>query len=149
MRRIIYALQFTGRAMPWDGTARRLKATTTAPSSSFTTVAGPEGVRGTLHRVAGEEAVFESEVVFSDAHTFQESGSITFGANGHRLRFSTVGHGHIGPSADPALSHGAAMWRIDGGEGQFAGATGLITSNFCVGQAGEVTDNHYGVIFVQ
>jgi hypothetical protein len=149
VRQIIYALQFTGRATPRDGTPNVLKATTTAPSSSLTTVAGPEGVRGTLQRVAGEDAVFASEVVFSDESTFQESGSITFGNNGHRLRFSTVGQGYLGPSADPALSHGTVMWRVEGGEGQFAGATGLITSNFFVGSAGEVTDNHYGVIFVQ
>jgi hypothetical protein len=40
------------------------------------------------------------------------------------------------------------MWRIDSGQGQFEGASGLITSNFTVGDDGEVTDNHFGVIFV-
>jgi hypothetical protein len=38
---------------------------------------------------------------------------------------------------------------VAGGEGQFAGATGLITSNFFVGENGEVTDHHFGVIFVE
>jgi hypothetical protein len=147
MRRIIYSMQFSGRATPVrEGV---LKASTTAPSCSLTSTAGPEGLRGTLQRAAGEEAVFESEVVFGDGGTFQESGSIAFGRHGHRLRFSTVGQGYLGPSADPALSHGAVTWRVEGGEGQFASATGLITSNFFVGGAGEVTDNHLGVIFVQ
>jgi hypothetical protein len=40
------------------------------------------------------------------------------------------------------------MWRIDGGEGQFAGATGLITSNFFVGADLTVTDHHVGVILL-
>jgi hypothetical protein len=40
------------------------------------------------------------------------------------------------------------MWRVEGGEGQFAGARGLITSNFFVGEAGMVTDHHVGVTFV-
>jgi hypothetical protein len=40
------------------------------------------------------------------------------------------------------------MWRIESGEGQFAGASGLITSNFFVGAQGEVIDHHFGVIFV-
>src|SRR6266851_443662 len=40
--------------------------------------------------------------------------------------------------------------RIRYGEagGQFAGATGLITSNFTVGSKGEVVDNHYVRLFL-
>jgi hypothetical protein len=41
------------------------------------------------------------------------------------------------------------MWHVDGGEGQFAGANGIITSNFTLSATGEVTDNHFGVIFVR
>ena len=39
------------------------------------------------------------------------------------------------------------MWQVEGGEGQFDGAQGLITSNFTISDAGEVTDHHMGVIF--
>ncbi len=39
-------------------------------------------------------------------------------------------------------------WRIEGGEGQFAGASGLITSNFFVGGTLAVTDHHFGVILL-
>jgi hypothetical protein len=35
------------------------------------------------------------------------------------------------------------MWRITGGAGRFAGAQGLITSNFTVGPDGLVTDDHF------
>ena len=56
---------------------------------------------------------------------------------------------HLGGSADPKLKHGSVMWKIDRGEGQFSGATGLITSNFFVGEKGEVTDHHFGVLFVR
>ncbi len=41
------------------------------------------------------------------------------------------------------------MWKVDEGEGQFAGASGLITSNFFVSETEDVTDHHFGVIFVQ
>ena len=149
MRQIIYAMQFTGRATAKDTLPTVLKATTTAPSCSLTSTTGPEGVHGSLQRVAGADATFESEVAFSDDSTFQETGTIAFGRHGHRLRFSTVGQGYLGPSADPTRKHGTVMWRVDAGEGQFAGASGLITSNFFVSDTGEVTDNHYGVIFVQ
>jgi hypothetical protein len=40
------------------------------------------------------------------------------------------------------------MFRIDGGDGQFAGASGYITSNFLIGEALTVTDHHFGVIFL-
>jgi hypothetical protein len=60
-----------------------------------------------------------------------------------------VGQGYLGPSADPKLKHGSVIWRVDSGEGQFAEASGLITSNFTINEAGEVTDNHFGVIFVK
>lgn len=149
MRQIIYALQFTGRAAPKDGSSTVLKATTTAPSCSVSSTAGPQGLQGTVQRVAGQVSVFESEVTFTGDSTFQETGSIAFGQNGHRLRFSTVGQGYLGACVDPTLKHGTVMWQIDDGEGQFAGASGLITSNFFVSDTGEVTDNHFGVIFVQ
>jgi hypothetical protein len=106
-------------------------------------------VNGNLQPAAGGTASFESEVTLTGETTFQESGTITFGQGGHRLRFSTVGQGYLGSSPDPKLRHGSVMWRVDGGEGQFAGASGLITSNFTVSETGEVTDNHLGVVFVK
>jgi hypothetical protein len=34
------------------------------------------------------------------------------------------------------------MWKVVHGKGAFAGATGLITSNFTVGGTGDVVDHH-------
>jgi hypothetical protein len=51
--------------------------------------------------------------------------------------------------AEPKLRHGSVIWRVEGGEGQFGGASGLITSNFTISEAGEVIDRHFGVIFVR
>ena len=48
----------------------------------------------------------------------------------------------MGPAPDGRGSHGVVMWRITGGEGRFAGARGLITSNFTVTPDGLVTDDH-------
>ena len=149
MRQIIYTMQFKGQAAPVEGTSGVLKAATTATSCSITTTVGDEGLRGTLQPAEGGKAAFESTVTFTGDTSFQESGTITFGESNHRLRFSTVGEGHIDGSADPKLKHGSVMWRIDSGEGQFDGATGLITSNFFVSDTGDVTDNHFGVIFLK
>jgi hypothetical protein len=97
--------------------------------------------------VAGEEATFDSEVTFTGETSFQEVGTIGFGA-GHRLRFSTVGSGYLGPGADPGRKQGAVAWRVEGGEGQFAGASGLITSNFFVDEQLGVVDHHFGVLLL-
>ncbi len=149
MKQIIYVMQFKGKAAPANESGTVLKANTTAPSCAITSVAGPGGISGTLQPTGGAEARFQSEVTFTGETSFQESGTINFGDNRHRLHFSTVGQGYISPSADPQLKHGSVIWKIERGEGQFEGATGLITSNFLVSGAGEVTDNHFGVIFLK
>src|SRR5262245_44291382 len=106
MRQLIYVLQFKGNAGPVEGgAANLLAARTSAESSAVTTTVGPQGVSGSLQPAAGERATFESTVTLADNGTFQESGTIDFGG-GHRLRFSTVGQGHLGPSPDAKLSHG-------------------------------------------
>lgn len=148
MEQIIYVLRFTGKAAPVEGASGVLKATTSAPSCSVRTVIGADGVRGDFGPLDGGTAQFESEVTMTGDTAFTESGTITFGDGGNRLRFSTVGQGYLGSSADPKISAGAVSWQIDVGEGQFEGATGLITSNFTVGDTGDVVDHHLGVIFL-
>jgi hypothetical protein len=148
MKQFVYSMRFTGRATPTERSASVLKAATSAPSCSITSLAGPDGLSSAIETVAGGEATFESEVMFTGDAAFQERGSIAFGESRHRLRFSTVGQGYLGASADRALKHGAVMWQVDGGEGQFEGASGLITSNFTVGETSEVVDHHFGLIFV-
>ena len=60
-----------------------------------------------------------------------------------------MGQGYLGDSPEPKLKSGAGMWRVDGGEGQFEGASGYITSNFTMDESGHVTDNQLGVIYVK
>ena len=144
---VLYALRFRGHAEPMGEVGNMLKATTSAPSSTLTCTVGPEGLQGSLTPVPGDEATFASEVTFTGETSFQETGTIGFG-EGHALRFSTVGSGYLAPSADPSRKHGTVMWRVDGGEGQFADASGLITSNFFVDDQLGVVDHHFGVLLL-
>lgn len=148
MKQVIYAMQFKGKAAP-GASPNVMKATTSASSNTLTTVVGADGIHGKIEPTAGGNAQFESEVTLTGATSFLEKGTIHFGEGNNRLHFSTVEHGYLGDSADPKLKSGAVMWRVVGGEGQFAGASGYITSNFTLSDAGEVTDNHFGVIFVK
>ncbi|HKA00115.1 MAG TPA: hypothetical protein VKE70_26575 [Candidatus Solibacter sp.] len=147
MKQIFYAMQFNGQAGPGnkEGT---MVAKTTSDSCRITSTVQDTGLAATLEQVAGGQASFESVVTLTGESSFLESGSIHFGGR-HSLRFSTVGQGYLGSSADPSLKHGTVNWRVDSGDGQFEGATGLITSNFTVGPNGEVVDNHFGLIFLK
>jgi hypothetical protein len=148
MKQVMYAMQFKGSAGPKAGASGVIKASTSAPSCTLSSQVGPEGVSGSLQTIGGGMASFESEVVLTGDTSFTEAGTIRFGDSNHLLQFSTVGQGFLGESADSALQHGSVMWRVESGEGQFAGASGLITSNFTLSGSGEVIDNHFGLIFV-
>ena len=146
MAQVIYALQFKGQAQPVEGTEGLLRAATESPSSIVRTEIGDNGVTGSVEQTAGGGTRFESEVRFTAEGVFQETGSIQFG-DASSIRFSTVGEGHLGPSAEEGVQHGCVCWRVDSGSGQLEGATGLITSNFTVDSSGTVTDNHFGVFW--
>ena len=83
---------------------------------------------------------------FADG-SFVEDGTIRYGPAG-TVSFVTVGRGTVGPSPMPGWVHGAVIWSVTGGDGQFAGATGLITSNFIASADGEVVDNHFTRIYL-
>jgi len=148
MKQIIYAMLFMGLGGPGPS-PNVLKAATSSTSCTLSTTVGAEGVQGSLQPAGSGKASFESEVTITGETSFVESGTIRFGDGNHRLRFSTVGQGHLGDSPEPKVKSGAVMWRVDGGEGQFAGASGYITSNFTMDDAGRVTDNQFGVIYVK
>lgn len=147
MREVMYAMRFRGQAEPVGEAGNVLRAATIAPGSTLTSTVGPGGLSSTLAPATGEAATFASEVTFTGETSFQETGTIAFG-DAHRLRFTTVGSGYLGPSADPARKHGTVMWRVEGGDGQFTGASGLITSNFFVDEQLGVVDHHFGVLLL-
>jgi hypothetical protein len=142
----MYVLQFKGKVSSANEAGTILKAMTTAPSCRITTTIDPDGVTADVRPADGGRASFESEVRITGDTSFQEQGTISMEKG--RLHFSTVGQGYLGGSPDPKVRRGSVIWRIDRGEGRFLGATGLITSNFIVTDEGEVTDNHFGVLFL-
>jgi hypothetical protein len=148
MKQIIYAMQFKGKAAP-TANPKVMKAATSSPSTSISSVCNAEGVKGNVGAIAGDKAEFESEVTLTGATSFLETGTIRFGSGKNLVRFSTVGEGYLGSSPEAKLSSGAVIWKIDSGEGQFAGASGYITSNFTLSDTGDVIDNQFGLIFVR
>ncbi len=110
-----------------------------------------EGKEGTFHVECsgtgpqGESVTFKSEVVMTD-DGFDEVGTIDYAGRGS-LKFETIGLGHMAPSPISGLNHGSVIWRITEGDGEFKGATGLITSNFTFSDEGDLVDNEYVRIY--
>jgi hypothetical protein len=142
---IVYSLQFRGRITSLS--SRVLEQRASAPSQVLITTVDANGLAGDVQPGEGKEALLVSRLVLADDGSFDQSGTIEF-AVGHVLAFRSVGAARLAPSPDPNLRHGAAIWEVEGGEGQFHGARGRITSNFFMSDTNELTDNHFGLIFV-
>ena len=127
MAEIVYAAEMKGSGAPVEGREGVMRAATSG--------VGPNG----------EGIIFESEVVMSD-DGFTEMGSITLDGRGS-VTFDTVGIGQMVPSPVDGVMHGVIMWNVTGGDGEFEGASGKITSNFIFSGEGEVVDNEYVRIY--
>jgi hypothetical protein len=149
MRKILYAMHFIGQTSRTAEQTEVLRTNGSATSCIFSTVVLPSGVQTELKAAAGDMAFLESELRLTGPEEFQEKGEISFGDDiGHVLRFSTLGKGHMALGLEPGVMAGAVSWKVEGGEGQFSQARGLITSNFTISDAGERSDFHCGLIFV-
>lgn len=144
MKRILYALQFTGSAAP--DASGVLKVTARAQSASVRTTVGAD-LDAVIEPGSGGAAEFESDVTMMGDTAFDEKGTIRFGDAGS-LRFTTVGRGTVGASPEEGVTAGAVIWKVEGGDGKLSGVSGLITSNFFFNMASEVTDNQVGVLYL-
>ena len=127
MTEIVFTEELRGKAVPAEGKENTFHARTSG-----------RGARG-------EDVSFESDVVLGD-DGFDEFGSLTFAGRG-TLKFETIGRGHIGPSPNSGMNHGAVLWKVTEGDGEFQGVSGIITSNFTFSDQGDVVDNHYVRIY--
>ena len=144
MRPIAYSLQFRGNATKLSQDRVRLRLT--APSAALVTTIDAAGIRGTFDDVEGGEATLEADLTLGGSGSV-DRGRVEFG-HGNAVRFRGAGARRV-HCPDPHLEHGAVIREVEGGEGQFAGAAGLITSNFFISDTGDVTENHFGLIFVR
>ena len=147
MREVVFALEFRGRAGPVPGSKSKRQARSTAPSQTLSTVLEGEGVRTGVEVMAGESAVLESRVERFDDGSFVEAGTIAYGTAG-TVAFETIGRGWVAPAPRAGWVVGGVLWTITTGDGAFAGARGLITSNFTVSGDGEVIDDHFTRLYL-
>lgn len=152
MRQLLFALQFKGKQARWPG---RYKAKTSAADQVWRTVLAASGIEASVEPSGSGVANCDAEIETVVGHgvpdegegTFTVTGTVKYGTAG-KVHFHTVGRGYLAPTGIDGLRQGAVIWQITGGDGQFTGATGVITSNFSVASEGEMVDNQMAHIFL-
>jgi hypothetical protein len=140
MQRLTILTHFRGRAAEPSGEPPQ-----TDPRASSVSVELVED-DGSVDRI--EHASYQNHAVFTGESTFAETGCIRYD-DGGELQITTLSDGTLGPSVQPDVLHGAALYRITGGSGRFDGASGLITSNFLLHPAtGEFEERQVTVVFL-
>jgi hypothetical protein len=148
MRKIVYMMNFKGRRSQ-ASSGSKLRTTSSATSCVVSTVVGTTGVETDCRASPGELAFLESESRLTGPGLFEEDGVIAFGDDSdHLLRFTTLGQGYLTAGPEPGIMAGSVVWKVDGGEGQFAQARGFISSTFTLTAAGELSDFHCGLILL-
>lgn len=148
MDRNVYTLRFNGVATRAGVDGTGLATLTTSCGWTTHTRIDADGPTVVHRPEAGDEATLESEVAFTGESVFQEAGTITFGSGGNGLRFSTVGSGYLGRASADGSRHGAAIRRIEGGEGRFEDATGVMASVLVLTGSGDLMDHLVGLVLV-
>jgi len=100
-----------------------------------------------VEAASGETAVLEARVQRFGDGTFVEEGTIRYGTAG-AFTFETIGRDWAGRGPIPGSSAGGVLWKITAGDGHFANARGLITSNFTVSPDADVVDDHFARIYL-
>jgi hypothetical protein len=145
----MYAMHFRGQASRSGAEQAVLRTTASGASSTMRTRVSPDGVETSLEPAEGDLAFLEVEMRLTSREAFEGKGTLTFGDEGdHGLRFTAAGPGCLAPGAAPNLMAGAVIWRIEGGDGRFAGATGFIASSFTLGESGDLNEYHSAILFL-
>jgi hypothetical protein len=137
-------MRFVGRAAPVGDAGGAWRIALAAPSKLLHVVDFDDS-QCPFTPLREVEVTVDLEVIFTAEQTFLAFGVLRMGDR-HRLRLATLGSGYLGPSADIEARQGAVIWRVERGEGQFAGASGLIASTFMVNEALGVIDHQVGVL---
>jgi hypothetical protein len=141
MQRLTISTHFRGEAAEPSGEPPRTEPR--AGSVSIDAVAA-DGSASAVDRLT-----YENEATFTGPSTFVETGTITIDGGDGELDIATLGEGTLRPSADAEILHGAVMYEIVEGRGRFAGASGLITSNFLLTPAkGQFEERQVATVFL-
>lgn len=149
MKKIFYTMHFRGQTSPVTSDTKLLRTTASATSSVLHTHIRDAGIDSELKASDGQLAFLETEFQLTGGGAFQGTGTITLGEDSeHVLRLRTIQEGHVNTAIEAGTMTATSSWKVEGGEGQFAAAQGLVTSIFTLTSAGEFTDYQLGLLFL-
>ena len=141
MRRIAITAQLRGEAAEPAGEPPQTDPRATSVSVDAVASDGAPIEVGTIS--------YGNHAAFTGPTSFTETGTVRLGDGGDEIDVAAVSDGTLGPSADPDLLHGAVFYTVTEGRGRFAGASGLVTSNFLLRPAaGEFEERWVAVLLV-
>jgi tetratricopeptide (TPR) repeat protein len=147
MRQKIYTVQFTG-------TIKKGSEDSNLSTRTSSVLSNPIEAGETKDSSEGEGCIdytplgFKSEMSFINENSFKETGTLYF-SNNARVYFSTVGAGHILSDKISGTKQGLVVWKLECGEDQPNGISGLIMSNFSLLENGEFVDDQVGQILLE
>jgi hypothetical protein len=144
MAPLVYALQFRGFVTPVA--ANVLEARASAPAGAVVTTIGSDGLAGRVDARDSDEALLVARMIVAGGR-LDVQGRLLVGHD-NVLWFRSLGSSRLTRTTEPELRQAAAVYEIAGGEGQFAAASGRITSNLLLSDSGDLTDTHLGVLFL-
>ena len=136
---IAFTLRFAGEAVELEDERFWAETRVFAPVEDERAGERPEEIRT-------DSALCRRNLEVRADGSLVQVGEITFGAD-DAITFRA--DGALRASPDPAVRHGTAVLEVTGGRGRLAGARGYVTSNFLLSDAGELTDHHLGLLFVE
>jgi hypothetical protein len=141
MRRIVITTRFEGEADAPSGDPPQTDPRARSVSLDAVLADGSD--------VGIDRASYENHAVFTGESSFSEAGTIRYDDGDGEVEIATLSDGTLGPCTDPDMLHGAAVYRITGGGGRFAQATGLVTTNFLLWPAtGRFEERQVAIVFV-
>lgn len=144
----MFCLHFRGQASRGTDKRNLFRVTASAPSCNLATELSDEGIAAKISVLPGDMAFAESELEVAGTNSLTGHASISFGDGPHSLELKAVGPGHL-ESGDSAHMTGAITWHVAGGEGQFAGAKGFVTSLVTLREDGQFIDVQTGVLYLR
>ena len=153
MEPIVFCLHFRGQASRGADKRNLFRITASAPSCNFATELSDDGVSGKVSVLPGDMAFSESELELTGSDSFSGHSSLAFGDGPHAIELKAAASGHFestsGSGKPGETITGAITWHVAGGEGQFTGAKGFVTSVLTLREDGEFSEYQTGMIFAQ
>lgn len=149
MEPIVFCLHFRGQASRGTDKRNLFRITASAPSCNFATELSEHGIAGKVSVLPGDMAFSDSELELTNSNSFSGHASLSFGDGPDAIELQATQSGQFEPAGDEGAMSGAITWHVSGGEGQFSGAKGFVTSVLTLKEDGQFSEYQTGLVYLR